>query len=138
VSLSNALEKKSGEAGGLVAINVADGSVRWSAPPPRDTCEGRSGCNTGQPAAVTALSGVVLSGSLDGHLRGYESETGQVIFDVNTAGAFPSANGVAARGGSFNGPGATVAGGMVFVTSGYGSLGFMAGNALLAFSVDGK
>jgi polyvinyl alcohol dehydrogenase (cytochrome) len=87
---------------------------------------------------VTALPGIVLSGSLDGHLRGYESETGQVIFDVNTAAEFKTANGVNARGGSFNGPGATVAGGTVFVTSGYGSLGFMAGNVLLAFSVDGK
>ena len=37
-----------------------------------------------------------------------------------------------------NGPGATVAGGMVFVSSGYGSLGFMPGNVLLAFSVDGR
>ena len=35
-----------------------------------------------------------------------------------------------------NGPGATVAGGMVFVNSGYGSIGFMAGNAILAFTVD--
>jgi polyvinyl alcohol dehydrogenase (cytochrome) len=138
VSLSGAMEKKAGEAGGLVAINLADGKTRWSVPPSPDTCAGRAGCNTGQPAAVTALPGIVLSGSLDGHLRGYESETGQVIFDVNTAGTFTTANGVAARGGSFNGPGATVAGGMVFVTSGYGSLGFMAGNALLAFSVDGK
>ena len=138
VSLSGAMEKKAGEAGGLVAINVADGKRRWAAPPPPDTCAGREGCNTGQPAAVTALPGIVLSGSLDGHLRGYESETGQVIFDVNTAAEFKTANGVTARGGSFNGPGATVAGGTVFVTSGYGSLGFMAGNVLLAFSVDGK
>ena len=37
-----------------------------------------------------------------------------------------------------NGPGATVAGGMVFVTSGYGTFGFLPGNALPAFSVDGR
>jgi hypothetical protein len=37
-----------------------------------------------------------------------------------------------------NGPGVTVAGGTVFVSSGYGSLGFMPGNVLIAFSVDGK
>jgi len=46
-------------------------------------------------------------------------------------------NGVPARGGSLNGPGATVAGGMVYVSSGY-TLGFMPGNVLLAFSVDGQ
>jgi polyvinyl alcohol dehydrogenase (cytochrome) len=138
VSLSSAFEKKAGEAGGLVAINIADGKKRWSAPPPGDTCGGRAGCSTGQPAAVSAMPGIVFSGSLDGHLRGYESETGQVVFDVNTAAAFNTINGVPASGGSFNGPGATVAGGTVFVSSGYGSLGFMAGNVLLALSVDGK
>jgi len=37
-----------------------------------------------------------------------------------------------------NATGATVAEGMLFVGSGYGQLGGMAGNALLAFSVDGK
>jgi polyvinyl alcohol dehydrogenase (cytochrome) len=138
VSLSSAFEKKAGEAGGLVAINIADGKKRWSAPPSVDTCGGRAGCSTGQPAAVSAMPGIVFSGSLDGHFRGYEAETGQVVFDVNTAAAFNTINGVPASGGSFNGPGATVAGGTVFVSSGYGSLGFMAGNVLLALSVDGK
>ena len=38
--------------------------------------------------------------------------------------------------GSYRAP--TVAGGMLFVNSGYGSIGFMAGNAILAYSVDGK
>jgi polyvinyl alcohol dehydrogenase (cytochrome) len=138
VSLSSAIEKKPGEAGGLVAINLGDGKPRWSTPPGRDTCGGRTGCSTGQPAAVTALPGVVFSGGLDGHLRGYEAETGQVIVDVDTGTAFTTGNGVAAHGGSFNGPGPTVAGGMVFVSSGYGSLGFMSGNVLLAYSVDGQ
>ena len=138
VSLSNALEKKPGEAGGLVAINVADGKTRWSTSPSGDTCGGRSGCSTGQPAAVSALPGIVFSASLDGHLRGYEAETGQVVLDVDSVTNYNTVNGVPARGGSFNGPGATVAGGMVFVSSGYGSFGFMAGNVLLALSPDGK
>jgi polyvinyl alcohol dehydrogenase (cytochrome) len=138
VSLSGAFEKKAGEAGGLVAANVADGKVRWSAPPPGDTCGGRAGCTTAQPAAVSAIPGVVFSGSMDGHLRAYESGTGKVVWDVDTAREFETVNGVPARGGSFNGPGATVAAGMLFVSSGYGSLGFMPGNVLLAFSVDGR
>jgi len=45
---------------------------------------------------------------------------------------------VTANGGGLNGPGATIAGGMLFVSSGYGSIGFMPGNVLLAFSVDGR
>lgn len=138
VSLSSAFEKKPGEAGGVAAVNVATGQPRWTAPPPTDTCNARAGCNTGQPAAVSAIPGVVFSGSLDGHLRAYDSGSGRVLWDVATLDEFDTVNRIAARGGSMNGPGATVAGGMVFVSSGYGSLGFMPGNVLLAFSVDGK
>ena len=61
-----------------------------------------------------------------------------MIWDVDTTGAHTTVNGVAANGGGLNGPGATIAGGMLFVSSGYGSIGFMPGNVLLAFSVDGR
>ena len=138
VSLSNALEKKPGEAGGLVAVNIADGKTRWTIPPPADTCNARRGCNTGQPAAVSSMPGVVFSGSLDGHLRAYDSASGRVLWDVNTVNEYDTVNRIPARGGSMNGPGATIVGGMLFVNSGYGSLGFMPGNVVLAFSIDGK
>ena len=137
-SLSSAFEKQPGQAGGLVALNVADGSRRWAAPPAANTCAGRQGCNTAQPAAVSSMPGVVFSGSLDGHLRAYDSSTGKVLLDVNTTDEYDTVNDVPARGGSINGPGATIAGGMVFVNSGYSTIGFMPGNVLLAFSVDGK
>jgi polyvinyl alcohol dehydrogenase (cytochrome) len=81
---------------------------------------------------------VIFSGSLDGHVRAYEAETGRVIWDVDTTSDIKTVNGVAARGGSLNGPGATISNGMVYVSSGYAALGFMPGNLLLAFSVDGK
>jgi polyvinyl alcohol dehydrogenase (cytochrome) len=87
---------------------------------------------------VTAIPGVAFSGSLDGHLRAYDTTGGKVVWDFNTLDEFETANGVQARGGSINGPGVTVAGGMVFVSSGYSSIGFMPGNVLLAFTVDGK
>jgi polyvinyl alcohol dehydrogenase (cytochrome) len=138
VSLSNALEKKAGEAGGLVAMTVLDGKILWTLPPHQDSCAGRTGCNTGQPAAVSGIPGVVFSGSLDGHLRAYETAHGRVIWDVDTARDFETVNKVSAHGGSINGPGPTIVGGMLFVSSGYSSLGFMPGNVLLAFSVDGK
>jgi polyvinyl alcohol dehydrogenase (cytochrome) len=138
VSLSNALEKKPGEAGGMVAVNIADGKPRWTIPATADTCEARRGCNTGQPAAVSSIPGVVFSGSLDGHLRAYDSASGRMLWDVNTVNEYDTVNRIPARGGSMNGPGATIVSGMLFVNSGYGSLGFMPGNVVLAFSVEGK
>ncbi len=137
-SISDALEKAPGDAGGMAAVRIADGDVVWEAPPFQDTCGARPGCHTAQPGAVTVIPGVVFSGSLDGHIRAYATETGNVIWDVDTVGEFDTVNGVPGRGGALNGPGATVAGGMLYVSSGYGLLNYMPGNVLLAFSVEGQ
>jgi polyvinyl alcohol dehydrogenase (cytochrome) len=87
---------------------------------------------------VTAIPGAVFSGGIDGHLRAYDSASGRVIWDVDTAQDFQTVNGVAAHGGSLNGPGAVVVGGMLDVNSGYVHMATAPGNVLLAFSVDGK
>jgi polyvinyl alcohol dehydrogenase (cytochrome) len=118
--------------GGLTALNFADGGKAWFAAPvpcPAD----RKNCSPGQSAALTAIPGVVFSGSLDGHLRGFSSETGQVLWDFDTVRDFQTVNGVSARGGSLDGPGAVVANGMLFVNSGYPRFGGMPGNVLLVF-----
>tara|TARA_B100000678_G_scaffold252524_2_gene228538 strand:+ start:46 stop:306 length:261 start_codon:yes stop_codon:yes gene_type:complete len=85
---------------------------------------------------MTLIPGVAFAGSLDGHLRAHATDTGQMIWDFDTAAQFRTVNGVEGRGGSINGPGPTVVDGMVYVVSGYGSFGFMPGNVLLAFGVE--
>jgi polyvinyl alcohol dehydrogenase (cytochrome) len=87
---------------------------------------------------VTAIPEVVFSGGLDGHLRAYSAEDGHILWDVDTATDFKTVNGVKAHGGSLDGPGAVVVGGMLYVNSGYSFLGSEPGNVLLAFSVGGK
>ena len=82
------------------------------------------------------IPGVVFSGSMDGHIRAYSTEDGKVLWDYDTAGEFETVNGVIGRGGSLDTAGPTIAGGMVFVNSGYGQWGGMPGNVLLAFSVE--
>lgn len=119
--------------GGLFALGVGDGAKVWEALP-SDACAGREHCSPAQLAAVTAIPGVVFSGSLDGHLRAYSARSGRVLWNYDTAREFATVNGVRAHGGSLNGPGVTVAGGMVFVNSGYDRFGEAAGNALLAFA----
>ena len=83
---------------------------------------------------MTAIPGVVFSGSLDGHLRAYTAEEGKVVWDFDTVRAYETVNGVRASGGALNGPGAVVVGGMVLVNSGYGRSGGLSGNVLLAFA----
>jgi polyvinyl alcohol dehydrogenase (cytochrome) len=120
--------------GGLTALRVADGSVEWHAEPP--SCAGRPNCSPAQLAAVTAIPGVVFSGSLDGHLRAYSAQDGKVIWDFDTVREYQTVNGVKASGGAIDGPGAVVANGMVLVNSGYMRFGGLPGNVLLAFGVE--
>ena len=120
--------------GGMFAYDIETGERKWHTPPPG--CNGRSQCSPAQSAAVSVISGVVFSGSVDGHLRAYSSADGAVVWEYNADQEYESTNGIQTRGGSFDGPGPTIVDGMLYVNSGYGYWGGMPGNALLAFSVD--
>jgi polyvinyl alcohol dehydrogenase (cytochrome) len=118
--------------GGLTALKVSDGSKVWVAPPA--DCGTRPGCSPAQSAALTSLPGVVFSGTLGGLLRAYSTEDGKVLWEYDTARNFQTVNGVKAKGGAIDGPGAVVIKGMVFVNSGYSRFGGLPGNVLLAFA----
>ena len=74
---------------------------------------------------------------MDGHIRAYSTSDGKILWDFDTDRQYTTENGKPANGGSLNGPGPVIAGGMLYVSSGYGLFGGMEGNVLLAFSVDG-
>lgn len=120
------------QGGGLSALRISSGARAWFAAPAPCPAS-KPGCSPTQPAAVTAIPGLVFSGSNDGHIRAFSSEDGRVVWDFDTARAFQTVNGVPAKGGSMDGAGPVVAGGMVFVNSGYARNGGMPGNVLLAF-----
>ncbi len=125
--------------GGLVALRISDGKQVWRAEPPNPVCSwGPRNCLAAQSQAVSAMPGVVFSGSQDGHLRAYASTDGHVVWDFDTAQLFQAVNRVPASGGSLDNGGAAIAGGMVYVNSGYGRITGEPGNLLLAFSVDGR
>jgi polyvinyl alcohol dehydrogenase (cytochrome) len=71
---------------------------------------------------------------MDGHLRAFSSADGTLLWDVDTARRYDTVNGGQGMGGSLDGAGPVVAGGMVFVNSGYPRFGGMPGNVLLAFA----
>jgi polyvinyl alcohol dehydrogenase (cytochrome) len=123
--------------GGLHALDLETGKIAWSAKPTACAAD-RTDCSPAQSAAVTAIPGAVFSGSMDGHLRAYSASTGEVLWDTDTACEFPTVNGKPAHGGSMDAAGPAVVNGMVFVNSGYGQWGGMAGNVLLAYSVNGQ
>ena len=117
------------QGGGLFALKLTTGEIVSHTPHPG--CNEKPGCSPAQSAAVTAIPGVVFSGGLDGHLRAYAAKSGEIIWDIDTVKDYTTVNGAAAHGGSLDGPGAVVAGGMLYVNSGYTNYGTAPGNVLL-------
>ncbi len=123
--------------GGLHAVDLATGKQAWYAPPEPPACgKPNRACSAAQFSAVTAIPGIVFSPSNDGAVRAYSAKDGAVVWTFDTNRDFATLNGVRARGGSMNGPAPTIAGGMMYISSGYGVFGLRPGNVLLAFGVD--
>ena len=122
--------------GGLHAVKLATGERVWFTPPPPVKCAGSRGCNAAILAAITVIPGVVFTGSNDGGVRGFSTKDGALLWEFDTNREFETVNGVPAKGASISGPGPIVAGGMVYINSGYGTLGGRPGNVLLAFGID--
>jgi polyvinyl alcohol dehydrogenase (cytochrome) len=85
---------------------------------------------------VTTIPGVVFSPSNDGAVRAFSTKDGAIVWTFDTNREFQTVNRVKANGGSMNGPAPVVAGGFVYVSSGYGAFGLRPGNVLLAFGID--
>jgi len=125
--------KSPDKSGGMAAIELNNGHPIWSTPNP--PCGERKSCKPSHAAAVTAIKGVVFSGTMDGQLYAYSAERGKILWQFNSAQDYATVNGVKANGGSMSNAGATVVGGMLFVHSGYSHHGaIIPGNVLLAFA----
>ena len=122
-------------AGGLHALRLDNGEPIWEARPPRADCKDPKNCVQAQSAAISLIPGAVFSGTTTGLMRAYDTKDGRVLWTYDANQSYTTVNGVTAKGGSFNGPGPVIAGGMVFMNAGYNYLGFGAGgNVLLAFA----
>ena len=123
------------QAGGMHAVNLQTGRRVWYTPPQPKLCSGAAGqrCFASQSGALTAIPGVVFSAGADGGLRAYSSAQGSILWTFDTNRPFQTVNGVNANGATMDAAGPVVAGGMLFVNSGYNGIVGRAGNVLLAF-----
>jgi polyvinyl alcohol dehydrogenase (cytochrome) len=128
-ALSGLLSQPANATGSLTALDMKTGIVRWNTPAPQPACSRGDDCWHAQAQAVTVMPGVAFSGSMDGHLRAYSTIDGKILWDIDTAKAFQTQNGVHASGGPLDHGGATIVNGSVYINS---------GSILLAFSVDAK
>jgi len=130
VAITGGMGQPANVSGSLTALDLKTGAARWHTPSPQPVCGwGDQNCTHGQAQAVTVMPGSAFSGSMDGHLRAYSTIDGKILWDFDTAKEFQTKNGIKATGGPLDHGGATIVNGIVYVNS---------GNALLAFSVDGK
>jgi len=110
---------------GVAALKLDTGELAWRATP----------ADAGS-APVSVIPGVLFFASNSGSVYAYSTDTGKALWQFDTARPFQTVNGVPAQGGTINAAGPVVAGGMLFVPSGYSELGNgVRGNVLLAFGV---
>jgi len=121
---------------GIHGVDASTGEVVWRSVS-ANNCNDRKFCDPGVSAAATSIPGVVFAGHLDGILRAYDAESGDVMWQFDTSGEFAAVNGTAS-GGSIGGPGPAIGAGAVIVNSGYDFGDHMPGNALLIFTPGGR
>jgi polyvinyl alcohol dehydrogenase (cytochrome) len=137
---------------GLYALDPASGKVLWRTPAPVAPCHyagdrsrdyAKGACVRAQSAAPSVMPGAVFSGTMDGWFRAYDPATGKIIWAFSTtAQTYDTVNQVKGQpGGSIDGMGPAIAGGMVYTMSGFLGASNTGGNpvnVLLAFSPDGR
>ena len=114
--------------GAITAIQLATGEKVWS------TRLAQPGSRDSYAAASSAIPGAVFIGGTDGKIHALASTDGHELWSFETARDFTTVNNVAAHGGSIGSIGPTIAGGMVFIGSGYSVTSGIPGNVLLAFA----
>ena len=117
--------------GGAAAVGWADGRRAWFNGLDTGPCAGAA--NLG--AAATGIPGAVLFGGADGRITALSAKAGRCLWTLETAHDFDTVNQVPAHGGSLISSGVTVAGGMMFIGSGYAIANGAPGNVLLAYSI---
>jgi polyvinyl alcohol dehydrogenase (cytochrome) len=114
--------------GSVTAVQLSTGELVWKTrlTPP--------GSRESYAAASSAIPGAVFIGGTDGKVHALASADGHELWSFDTARDFTTVNHVDAHGGSIGSIGPTIAGGMVFIGSGYSVTSGTPGNVLLAFA----
>ena len=118
-----------GGAGGLTAIDMATGKIKWYSP------VNAAGTRVNNNAAATMIPGVVFVGGSNGIIHALSrQQTAARSGAMRTSKDYETVNKVAgANGGAISSVGPIFAGGMMYVGSGYGVGAGDFGNVLLAF-----
>ena len=119
---------------GMHAVDINTGEILWSTVH-EDQCGGRKFCNPGISQVPTVIGDVVVAGAMDGIVRAYDLQTGDIVWQLDTTEEFLTISGETSHGGSFGGAAGPLAfDGKLILSSGYGIYNHMAGNLLLVLA----
>jgi polyvinyl alcohol dehydrogenase (cytochrome) len=123
--------------GALNAVDLASGKRIWRTPVPRDGCNSKEHCVNGLASPPVVIGDVIIDGSMDGVLRGYERKTGQQFWSFDAVRDIAGVNGYTGKGGGFGMGGVAIVGNMMYISSGTGvyAVEGMKGNVVLAFEL---
>ena len=145
---------------GLTALDIRNGNIIWQQPVERGCeydyshkplvgLENARSANQQDPdeqykcsyfyglsSAATATADLVFSAGLDGKVRAWRSDDGEILWQTNTAIPFETVNGVSGHGGSVDVAGQVIADNWLYVLSGYSMFGQLPGNVLLAYRLE--
>ena len=144
---------------GLYALDIATGTLLWDSPVQRQcefdeqfrpasgleamrsskkqSLEDQYACSFyyGLSSAATATPELAFSAGLNGVIRAYDIENGDILWQAETARTFQASNGIEGHGGAIDVAGQVLADGWLYVFSGYSMFGQLPGNMLLAYKV---
>ena len=125
----------------LHAIDIASGQALWTVAAPGDCLDTQKNkpikdCHVGLSAAVTVTEDIVFAPSLDGYLYAFSATDGELLWSYNTVRDYSAVNGLGASGGAIDLGGVYLDGGQLFVSSGYGQIGQLPGNAFIVMEVE--
>ena len=144
---------------GLYALDIMSGEMLWEKPVQRacefdpakrpliglaamragkkQTLEEQYQCSFyyGLSSAATVTPELAFSAGLDGTIRAYDIDSGEILWQTETAVPFDATNGIKGHGGAIDVAGQVVADGWLYVMSGYSMFGQLPGNMLLAYRV---
>ena len=117
---------------GMNALDANTGEILWTTLH-EDNCGARTGCDPGISQVVTVVGDMVIGGAMDGVIRAYSIETGDVLWEMDTTSApLPSITGDNASGGSFGGAAGPIAfNGNLYISAGYGIYNHIPGNLFM-------
>lgn len=123
---------------GMNSLDIETGEILWHTELPNICEQTRFLCYPGISAPISTTPGLIYAGGVDGMLRIFDTENGDILWEENTRRSFGEVNGIPATGGSIEMDGPVIADGNLYITSGYEKWNETPGNVLLVYSLNGE